>query len=248
MPLTTVSPNWNPTIVMFRAEVGFVSKHNVVSFHCPCRPFIAPLAAQSPVVSGQGCRMVSAIGPSFPPASSDRSVSLLLRFTLTDFLKVNPQSLQTTILPRSNSETWSKDSRCLPRGISKLLTKKKIAILQIANLFSPYITFEGGAAVPRDVRLRYSTNDLHISSPSTHDVYINCMLPSGYCILCGASSQFLGRTVLERNVLSPATFWWPIGSAYPLVTDGGSHKVEVDIVGLSDLPQFDQSRNAGFIV
>ncbi|GFV24872.1 hypothetical protein TNCV_883401 [Trichonephila clavipes] len=35
-PLTVVSPNSNPTIVMLQAEVGFVSKHNVVPFRCPC--------------------------------------------------------------------------------------------------------------------------------------------------------------------------------------------------------------------
>ncbi|GFU44039.1 hypothetical protein TNCV_4963511 [Trichonephila clavipes] len=31
-----------------------VSKHNVVSFRCPCPPFIAPFSTQTPVVSSQG--------------------------------------------------------------------------------------------------------------------------------------------------------------------------------------------------
>ncbi|GFS92873.1 hypothetical protein TNCV_1162511 [Trichonephila clavipes] len=47
----TVSPNSNPTIVMLLAEAGFVSKHNVVPFHYQCPSFIAPLTAQTPVVS-----------------------------------------------------------------------------------------------------------------------------------------------------------------------------------------------------
>ncbi|GFX35044.1 hypothetical protein TNCV_2329841 [Trichonephila clavipes] len=52
--LTTVYLNSNPTIMMLQAEVGFVSKHNVVSLHCPCPPFIPPLAEKTPVVSSQG--------------------------------------------------------------------------------------------------------------------------------------------------------------------------------------------------
>ncbi|GFW21454.1 hypothetical protein TNCV_1532771 [Trichonephila clavipes] len=51
---TTVSPNSNPTIVMFLAEARFVSKHNVVPFRCPCPPFITSLAKQTLVVSSQG--------------------------------------------------------------------------------------------------------------------------------------------------------------------------------------------------
>ncbi|GFW06409.1 hypothetical protein TNCV_2187441 [Trichonephila clavipes] len=43
-PLIMVSPNWNSTIVMLQERKGFVCKHNVVRFHCPCPPFIAPLA------------------------------------------------------------------------------------------------------------------------------------------------------------------------------------------------------------
>ncbi|GFT30946.1 hypothetical protein TNCV_1683201 [Trichonephila clavipes] len=38
-----VSPNLNLTIVMLQTEAGFVSKHNVVRFHCSCPPFFAPL-------------------------------------------------------------------------------------------------------------------------------------------------------------------------------------------------------------
>ncbi|GFV19151.1 hypothetical protein TNCV_3223691 [Trichonephila clavipes] len=53
-PLTTVSPNSNPTIVFLLAKAGFVSKYNVVPFCCPCPPLIAPLAVQMPVVSSQG--------------------------------------------------------------------------------------------------------------------------------------------------------------------------------------------------
>ncbi|GFV98334.1 uncharacterized protein TNCV_622931 [Trichonephila clavipes] len=108
-PLTMVSPNSNPTIVMLQAEAGFISKHNVVPFICPCPPFIAPLAAQTPVTSSQGvvvrdmavrsitvvcaqstchhgqwCNEKGEMGPvvpSFPSASSDdRSVSQLLVF------------------------------------------------------------------------------------------------------------------------------------------------------------------------
>ncbi|GFV72091.1 hypothetical protein TNCV_2460241 [Trichonephila clavipes] len=52
-PLATVSPNSNPIIVMCPAEEGFVSKHNVVLFHCPCLPFIVSFATQTPVVSSQ---------------------------------------------------------------------------------------------------------------------------------------------------------------------------------------------------
>ncbi|GFW63714.1 hypothetical protein TNCV_4940061 [Trichonephila clavipes] len=53
-PLTTESPNLNPTIMMLQAKVGFISKHNVVQFHCPFLPFIAPLVTQTPLVSSQG--------------------------------------------------------------------------------------------------------------------------------------------------------------------------------------------------
>ncbi|GFU98090.1 hypothetical protein TNCV_3978991, partial [Trichonephila clavipes] len=52
-PLATVSPNSNPIIVMCPAEEGFVSKHNVVLFHCPCLPFIVSFATQTPVVSSK---------------------------------------------------------------------------------------------------------------------------------------------------------------------------------------------------
>ncbi|GFV76283.1 hypothetical protein TNCV_4673721 [Trichonephila clavipes] len=35
-PLNTVSPKSNPTIVMLKAEAGFVSKHNVSMKTVPC--------------------------------------------------------------------------------------------------------------------------------------------------------------------------------------------------------------------
>ncbi|GFU05946.1 hypothetical protein TNCV_3395021 [Trichonephila clavipes] len=48
-PLTAVSPNSNPIIVMLQAEAGFASNHNAVPYRCPCPPFIAPLRFQSRV-------------------------------------------------------------------------------------------------------------------------------------------------------------------------------------------------------
>ncbi|GFT25801.1 uncharacterized protein TNCV_1517741 [Trichonephila clavipes] len=53
-PLTTVSPNSNPIIVMLQSEAGFVSKHDVIPFRYPCPPFIASVATQTPVVFSQG--------------------------------------------------------------------------------------------------------------------------------------------------------------------------------------------------
>ncbi|GFX46361.1 hypothetical protein TNCV_238231 [Trichonephila clavipes] len=52
-PLTTVSGNSNPTILMLQAEAGFISKHNI-PFRCSCSSFITPLVVQTPVVSCQG--------------------------------------------------------------------------------------------------------------------------------------------------------------------------------------------------
>ncbi|GFS67648.1 hypothetical protein TNCV_4363401 [Trichonephila clavipes] len=52
-PLTTVSPNWNTTIVMLKSEVVIVSKRKVLPFRNPYLPFISSLAAQTPVVSSQ---------------------------------------------------------------------------------------------------------------------------------------------------------------------------------------------------
>ncbi|GFT03063.1 hypothetical protein TNCV_1361411 [Trichonephila clavipes] len=49
-----MSPNSNPTIVMWPAETGFVSKLNVIPFPFPCPPLIAPLVARTPVVYSQG--------------------------------------------------------------------------------------------------------------------------------------------------------------------------------------------------
>ncbi|GFX22731.1 hypothetical protein TNCV_2994641 [Trichonephila clavipes] len=92
-PLTMVSPNSNPTIVMLQAEARFVSKHSVVPFHCPYTPFIVPFTAQTPMVSRQRqwCNEVGVIvsvSPSFlPPSSDDRpaSKSIVSSNTLTDF-------------------------------------------------------------------------------------------------------------------------------------------------------------------
>ncbi|GFY11937.1 hypothetical protein TNCV_4974371 [Trichonephila clavipes] len=103
-------------------------------------------------------------------------------------LKDNPQSLKATLLPHSNSETWSKGARCLPRdeGVKQLTQKnarKSIAALKIANLFSLYITLAGTFAVARDVHLRYNANGLYISSPRTHDVNFTCFLQSvAFCV------------------------------------------------------------------
>ncbi|GFX19689.1 hypothetical protein TNCV_2075971 [Trichonephila clavipes] len=47
-PFISVSPNSNPTIVMLQAEAGFISRYDVVPFRCPCPPFIASLAVQTP--------------------------------------------------------------------------------------------------------------------------------------------------------------------------------------------------------
>ncbi|GFU52340.1 hypothetical protein TNCV_3958591 [Trichonephila clavipes] len=49
-----MSPNSNPTIVMLQEDAGFISIHNVVPFHRPCPPLIAPSTAQTPVVPSQG--------------------------------------------------------------------------------------------------------------------------------------------------------------------------------------------------
>ncbi|GFT32882.1 hypothetical protein TNCV_5039161 [Trichonephila clavipes] len=74
-PLTTVSPNSNPTIKMLPAEAGFVIKHYAVPLHRTCPPFIPPLVEQTPVVSNQRLwyNEMAAIGPfnpSFPTTSS----------------------------------------------------------------------------------------------------------------------------------------------------------------------------------
>ncbi|GFV59252.1 hypothetical protein TNCV_2339931 [Trichonephila clavipes] len=53
-PLTRVSSNSNPIIVMLQAGAVLVSKHNVVPFRCPCMLFIPPLARQTPVSTSQG--------------------------------------------------------------------------------------------------------------------------------------------------------------------------------------------------
>ncbi|GFW58511.1 uncharacterized protein TNCV_718121 [Trichonephila clavipes] len=50
---TAVSLNSIPTIVMLQTEAGFISKYNVVSFHCSCPPAISPLEKQTHVVSIQ---------------------------------------------------------------------------------------------------------------------------------------------------------------------------------------------------
>ncbi|GFW79252.1 hypothetical protein TNCV_2476591 [Trichonephila clavipes] len=53
-PLTSVSPNSNPTILIWQAEVEFACKHNVIPFRCAYPPFIAPLMAQVSVAPSQG--------------------------------------------------------------------------------------------------------------------------------------------------------------------------------------------------
>ncbi|GFV41122.1 hypothetical protein TNCV_2667131 [Trichonephila clavipes] len=56
---SSVSPRCLKTslnIVMLKAEVGLVSKYNVVLFRCPCPPFIAPLVVQKPSVFSQGLK------------------------------------------------------------------------------------------------------------------------------------------------------------------------------------------------
>ncbi|GFV21576.1 hypothetical protein TNCV_5121631 [Trichonephila clavipes] len=79
---------------MLQAETEFVSKRIVIPFRCPCPPFIAPLAAQTPVFSVKGKR-----SNHIPICCQRRQMA--------------------TIHPRSNSETWSKDARCPPQGIGK---------------------------------------------------------------------------------------------------------------------------------
>ncbi|GFU34583.1 hypothetical protein TNCV_1993131 [Trichonephila clavipes] len=51
-PLTMMSRNSNPTIVMLQAKAVFVNK-NVVPSRLPCPSFISKLVAQTPVVSSQ---------------------------------------------------------------------------------------------------------------------------------------------------------------------------------------------------
>ncbi|GFV46981.1 hypothetical protein TNCV_3033781 [Trichonephila clavipes] len=49
--------NLSPScLVLLQAEAVFVSKHDAIPFRCPCPPFIAPLAEQTPAVSSQGQR------------------------------------------------------------------------------------------------------------------------------------------------------------------------------------------------
>ncbi|GFW32530.1 hypothetical protein TNCV_676881 [Trichonephila clavipes] len=47
--LPAVSLNSNPTIVKLQAEAGFISKHNVVPFRCPCLrdPSLPPVIPDS---------------------------------------------------------------------------------------------------------------------------------------------------------------------------------------------------------
>ncbi|GFV83070.1 hypothetical protein TNCV_2801961 [Trichonephila clavipes] len=52
-PLTKLSRNSNPTIVVLQVEAEFVCKQNVIPFRCPYPPFIAPLVAQAPIVFSQ---------------------------------------------------------------------------------------------------------------------------------------------------------------------------------------------------
>ncbi|GFW01917.1 hypothetical protein TNCV_3028881 [Trichonephila clavipes] len=138
--------------------------------------------------------------PSFAPAcSDDKSTSQLLVFVqhVDQFLLriiCNPyRLLYFSLSLRSNSETWSKDARCLPRGIDKQRTQKKkkshektIAALQIVNLFSLYIALAGGATVTRNVRLRCNSNDLCIFNRDVSVTWFACFLQG--IAFCMASS------------------------------------------------------------
>ncbi|GFT26078.1 hypothetical protein TNCV_2332611 [Trichonephila clavipes] len=102
-PLTTVSPNSNLTIATLKTKAGSDSKHNSVLFLCPSPPFVAPLAAQTPVISSQGRTIrlssrtvvqrgdvISPVGLSFPPAlhplmKDPHHCCLVSSSTLTDF-------------------------------------------------------------------------------------------------------------------------------------------------------------------
>ncbi|GFY17681.1 uncharacterized protein TNCV_1074161 [Trichonephila clavipes] len=53
-PFITVSLCSNPTIVKMSAEAGIISKHNLAPICCPCPPFIAPLAEETPMVFSEG--------------------------------------------------------------------------------------------------------------------------------------------------------------------------------------------------
>ncbi|GFX35418.1 hypothetical protein TNCV_102251 [Trichonephila clavipes] len=76
---------------------------------------------------------------------------------------------EVTILPRSNSETWLKDFRCLPRGKENSVRKKKKERKNERNArgkkrlqYFESPTFIAHAVGARDVRrLRYNANDLH---------------------------------------------------------------------------------------
>ncbi|GFX88482.1 hypothetical protein TNCV_2279501 [Trichonephila clavipes] len=112
-----------------------------------------------------------------------------------------PVIKMATIVLLSNSETWSKDARCLQRGKGKQLTHNKNAVFQIANLFSPYIALASGSTVARDVRLLYNANDLRISSSSTHDVnfaWFPCILLGAVFCVASSISPYFFKKVTKR--------------------------------------------------
>ncbi|GFT34200.1 hypothetical protein TNCV_2689051 [Trichonephila clavipes] len=53
-PLSTVSPDLNPTIVELQTDAWLVNKGNFISFCRPHPSFITPLAAETSVVLRQG--------------------------------------------------------------------------------------------------------------------------------------------------------------------------------------------------
>ncbi|GFW41543.1 hypothetical protein TNCV_4034601 [Trichonephila clavipes] len=53
-PLSTVSPDSNPTIVVLQTDAELVSKDNFIPFCRPHPSLIVPLAAETSVVLGQG--------------------------------------------------------------------------------------------------------------------------------------------------------------------------------------------------
>ncbi|GFW55829.1 hypothetical protein TNCV_122131 [Trichonephila clavipes] len=55
-------------------------------------------------------------------------------------------------------ENDARENEAYIYSVRKETHEKSIALLQIANLFSPYIALALGVTVARDVRLRYNAN------------------------------------------------------------------------------------------